>query len=147
MRILAIDAGFRLGYACGENGKLIKAGTIYAKETRELFEKVRELFEELKPEKVVIEDFRVYVPEFKGKHKTPLAIGIILAIAYERDIEVSLINHNTWKAQFKRIYPAVFPRLSEDWLNALEKGSEHSRDATAMLLCEMPLISFLKGGL
>ncbi len=149
--IVAIDPGYtNLGYAVGEEGKLYEYGTVYLKSKdrlKEIYKKVSDLFKKYKPSLVLVEDFRVYRGELRGKHKTGLAIGVISAVAYEHGAEVRFVNHKSWKAEFQRVYPIVEPRLGDDWREGLRKGSEHSRDAVMMLLPKVvSLKSLLVGG-
>ncbi|ADO44928.1 hypothetical protein Hydth_0528 [Hydrogenobacter thermophilus TK-6] len=152
-RIMTIDPGYSaLGYAVGEENKLIEYGTVYFKgkeETRltEIYLKIKELIQRHNPDTVLIEDYRVYKDGYKGKHKTAIVVGIICAIAYEHKIKPTFVFHNSWKAKFQRVYFTIVNRLSEEWKKALGEGSEHSRDAVMMLLPEVvSLKALLKGG-
>ena len=140
--IAAIDPGYsNVGYAFGQRGELIACGTLYFKgrdRLKEIYEKVSSLFERYRPKRVLVEDFHVYREEIRGKHKTTLAIGIIFSCAYIYGAECELINHNAWKAKFKKCAEAYSPFLeTEPWKTALSSGSEHSRDAVRMLIPEI----------
>ncbi len=149
--IVAIDPGYsNLGYAVGAEGKLYEYGTVYLKNKdrlKEIYIKMSDLFEKYKPSLVLVEDFRIYREELRGKHKTAFAIGVVSAAAYEHGAEVRLVNHKSWRAEFQRVYTIVEPRLGEDWREGLQKGSEHSRDAVMMLLPKVVSFkSLLVGG-
>ncbi len=151
--IITIDPGYSaLGWAVGEKGSgWLEYGTLYFKEKdrlKEIHKKVTDLLREYLPiETVYIEDFRIYRDEIKDKHKTAFAIGVIVACAYELGLDVKLINHRKWKADFERIYWVVEPKLPRKWRDGLQKGSEHSRDAVMMLLPRViSLKSLLTGG-
>ena len=140
--IAAIDPGYtNLGYAFGYKGELTAWGTLYFKDhdrLKEIYLKISDLFAKYKPERVLVEDFHVYREEIKGKHKTTLAIGVIVACAYDCGAEVELVHHNTWKAKFQKTAEAYSPFLEmEPWKTALKGGSEHSRDAVRMLVPEV----------
>ena len=138
MKVIAIDPGYSaLGYAVGEKpNKLVEYGTLYFREKdrlREIYNKVCELFRRHNPHVALIEDYRIY-EENRGKHKPAFALGVIVAVCYEFECNIRLVFHNSWKAEFERVYFTVAGRLSEEWHKALQGGSEHSRDAVMMLL-------------
>jgi len=137
-RVMTFDPGYSaMGWAVGEDNTLLDYGTLYFKERdrlREIYSKVNTLIKEHSPERLVVEDFRVYREEIRGKHKTAFVIGLLSAIAYEHRVDIELVNHNKWKAEFKRVYGVVWLRLDSEWEKALQRGSEHSRDAVMMLL-------------
>ena len=149
MIVLAIDPGFsNLGYAVGKREgrerELLEYGTLYFREKGteariyEIAHKLEALFEKWKPQLVVCEDFRVYEESYRGKHKTPLAIGVLGYLAYRYGAEFKLVNHNSWKAQVRRLYPFVFHKLSDKWKKGMnDEGSEHSRDAVQILFSEL----------
>ena len=139
--IIAIDPGYtNLGYAVGTDGEIVEYGTLYFKDPdrpKEIYEKVAKIFKRHQPTRAIVEDFRVYKSDYRGKHKTAVALGIVLACAYDRGAQVDLIHYKTWVACFQRVYAIVYPRLSGRWKKALRKGSEDSRDAVMMLLPEV----------
>lgn len=140
--IAAIDPGYtNLGYAFGRRGELVACGTLYFKNDdrlKEIYEKVSSLFDKFRPKRVLVENFHVYREEIRAKHKTSLAIGVIFSCAYIYGAECELINHNSWKAKFKKCAEAYSHFLeTEPWKGALSSGSEHSRDAVKMLIPEV----------
>jgi len=150
-RVMTFDPGYSaMGWAVGEDNTLLDYGTLYFKERdrlREIYSKVNALIKEHSPNKLLVEDFRVYREEIRGKHKTAFVIGLLSAIAYENGVDIELVNHNRWKAEFKRVYGSVWLRLNPEWEEGLRGGSEHSRDAVMMLLPEIvDLKRLLTGG-
>lgn len=136
--ILAIDPGYaNLGYAVGHKGRLVASGTLYFRSKdrlKEIYTKVSKLFMDYTIDRVLIEDFRIYRGEIRGKHKTAFVIGLVASVAYEHGAEIKLVNYRTWQGMFRKVNTE---RLSEDWKEALQNGSQHSRDAVMMLVSEV----------
>lgn len=135
--VIAFDPGYRLGYAVGQKpNKLIEAGTFYAQrdKDKEVSFFVKQLLQKHKPQLVLIEDYRIYNPFYRGKHKTSEVIGIIKSLCFSEGVEVEMLQHNRWKAEFVRVYSAIQEKLGDDWKKALGAKSEHTRDAVSMLL-------------
>ena len=140
---MTVDPGMRCGYAIGRGAELLAYGTIYAKDYEQITEEMKELVETYKPQRLILEDWRGYNTDIKAKHKTPIVIGIVLAV-YKciANGPYELVLYNSWSARFKRAYFTVFHLLPEEWKKALEGGSEHSRDAVAMLLAYTNILEF-----
>ncbi len=150
MRVIAIDPGLsRLGYAVGEKpNKLLETGTFYAQKDKmqQVVAFIQSLINKYVPQCLVIEDYRIYNTSIKKKHTTPEVIGAIKTLCISNGIEYELTYHNEWKAKFNRIYFCIHDRLDESWKNALQKGSEHSRDAVMMLLPHVVSLYHWNGG-
>ncbi len=136
---IAIDPGYtNLGYAVSYDTQLLQYGTFYFKDDdrlQEIYYAIKDLFIGYKPNEVLVEEFRIYKrAPLRGADKTAFAFGVTCAVVFEFGAALKVVNYNNWSSQFKKTYKLIEDNLAINWKEALEQGSEHSRDAVKMLL-------------
>ncbi len=165
---MAIDPGIaKTGYAIGKDNKVYETGVIRTdsklsdfERCKQITDKVEQLINRYDIKLLLIEEYHVYgnpltaVGKSKGE-KTIQVITHLQLLAEKLGIEHRLINHNSWKAKFKRNWVLVamsdrFPELKQlfqdlnkkakyTYKGTRRKGNleDHELDAFKMLVPEI----------
>lgn len=132
--ILAFDPGETTGACFMQGSSLLVAQQLATKEVNDQsFLVLKNFFEVIQPNEVVIEDYRVYgwltdQHSFAGLH-TPKLIGMLVTICIIKGLPFTLRMAQPAKA-------FVTDEKLEAW-NLMDKGRRHSRDAMRHAIFQM----------
>ncbi len=143
---MAIDPGIaKTGYAVGKDNKVYETGVIRTNNTltdfercKQISDKVEQLINKYNVELLLIEEYHVYGNPLMntGKSRGEKTIQVIthLQLLAERlGIEHRLVNHNSWKAKFKRNWILVamsdrFPEIKQLFQELNKKAKYTNKD-------------------